>query len=658
MMALSLSICAYLALVVLPGAWITFGLRLGDLPFWARLCSGAMLAPVVVAAEFYVLRLFGLPFESIPAFLVVFNLPALVLIVRNWRPFGRPRLSTLFAIGTLTAVMVAASAPFLFDSQLRTYTWEAWSQADVVYSLANGQLLVEDAELAGVRLSYPWAGHVYQAVLSYLLGSPPVDNYIWANVVWVPLIFAFTAGVVAEFGGNALSRVSAAMWLAFGVNFVGYVVGQVFPTEWIHAHPILGTIWGDNRYTPFLDKVVFFGQMWFALGLFSALVYVLVRPWKEEYRRSYQILIAVMLCGIGVIYPVLLPAAFGVVGARGLVALAAALKTRESVVHAVISSEITGLALGVIVSAAITFAQVRFLTEGRASSMLVQLNSFYHMRWTAVESVIVLSPLLLAFLLKLRDCWRTQSAALTVLGIGALLSSALYVLFDIPWYRNEYKFMFTAAICLAPFPSLVLERMTLRLGTLAVPAIALLATVLSIPLAHDVYANTYTAYTRHGPATDDGQFDLRLAGGEDLAQLTDAIRASTPTQTILVTADANLHLPTLTRRQLYVAPLQADPHPGILITSDQMLTLVKGYPLELVEQRRSVVNDFFQTQDPATLVDALERMLAFGRPLAVVIDDQCAGVLRDWLPSEGIGRRIYSSDNREVWLIDPGVGIR
>ena len=649
-----LGLFGFLVLVFLPGAWITFGLRLTGLPFWARLCTAAMLAPVVVAAQFYALRLIGVPFEVTAVLLALVNLPALYLVFRRWSPVPRPDRRTILAIGLVTLVILTSTAPFLIDAQKRLYTWEAWSQGDVVYALANGQLDVQDAELAGVRLSYPWAGHVYQAVLSFMLGSPPVENYIWSNLVWVPLTFAFLAGIVAHFGGNRLSRVTVAMWASFGVNIVGYLLGQIFPTQWIRAYPVLGTIWGDNRYTPFLDKIVFFGQMWFALGMFSAIIYLLVRGWPDESRRSYVALIGLLLAAIGIVYPVLLPPALTVVGARALVVLLRQYPNWHGVLRTAVTGEVPGLAIGVLVTAIVTFAQVKFLTDGRASPGLVQLNDLYHVRWTFVESAIVLSPLLMAFLLGIRKYWRKHTEPLVILGLGAFISCALYATFDIPWYRNEYKFIFTAALCLAPFPSLMLERTLERLGRMAIPAVALLAGGMAAPLAYHVYAQTYTLYTREGPLTDNNQFDLRLANREPLAAITNAIRNETPSDSLLVVAESDVHLPTLTRRQLYVAPLQSQPDPGILITSDQMLTLVKDYPQTILDARRATLSELFSTHDQSVMTGALQTMLNFSRPLAVIVNENTQ--LEQWFTSEGIGKELYAGEGRQLWLIQPDDG--
>jgi hypothetical protein len=642
-----LGLLGTLVLVLLPGAWITFLLPLRGFPLWARLCTGAILAPAVVAAQFYAVRLLGLSFEQTSVGLVFLNLPAAYLIVRRHVAWPRLDRRAALAAGLAALVITASSAPFLLDPQKRLYTWEAWSQADVVYSLANGQLVLEDAELAGVRLSYPWTGHVYQAVLSQLMGSSPAENYIWSNLIWVILVFIFAGGLVAELGGNSLSRVTVAIWLSFGLNFVGAALGDLVPHDWARDHPLLGNIWGDNRYTPWLDKLVFFGQMWFALGLFIATIFVVIRPWPADSRRSYLTLTGLLLCALGLVYPVLLPPAVVAVAARGLIVLT----------HQVASwprvriGEVAGLASGILAAAVVTYAQVRFLTDGRASSALIVLNDAQHVRWAALESLVVLSPLLIPFAVLLRHYWRAQRDIIVVLGLTAIASCLLYALFDIPWYRNQYKFMFTAAVCLAPFPSLVLEPVLDRVGRWSIPSFAVLASVLAIPLAHNVYANTYTVYTRTGPVVDVGNFDLSLANGEPLGQLSQAIRDHTPVDTLVVVDRADVHLPTLTRRQLYMAPSQSAPHPGILITSEEMLTLVKGYPPDLLNARRATLSELFTSDQPDSMAAALESILSLHRPAALVVDEQHQPTLLSWIEGEGLGSRIYAGDGEQVWLI-------
>src|SRR6516162_4193173 len=196
----------FVVLIFLPGAWITFSPAFKYIRFWIRLLLGVILAPIVVLVQFYILRLWGISFELASILSVALNLPAVYLIYQQRSKWTLVDRRMLAATGIVLVVIFACAAPFLLNPQKRLYTWEAWSQADIVYSIANGKLDLEDPELAGVRLSYPWGGHVYQAILSYMAGTPPVTNYIWGNILWLLCMFGITAGIVAELGGNSLSQ--------------------------------------------------------------------------------------------------------------------------------------------------------------------------------------------------------------------------------------------------------------------------------------------------------------------------------------------------------------------------------------------------------------------------------------------------------------------
>jgi hypothetical protein len=639
----------FIVLVFLPGAWITFGLPLRGIPFWAKLLIGTMLAPLIVCLQFYIIRLLGASFELTAFLLVGLNLPALYLVLKQRSTFWLPDRRTIMAGALVLLILFACIAPLLFDTQRRVYTWEAWSQADVVYRIADGDLIVEDAELAGVRLSYPWAGHVYQAVLSYLINSPPVSNYIWVNLLWLLCIFCFAGGIVTELGGNYLSGVTVVTALSFGVNFVGYIVGHLIPAAFVKAHPLLGNIWGDNRYTPWLDKVAFFGQMYFAMGIFIALVFLIIKQLHESPTQYHLAVICLLLCSLGIIYPVLWPAAVALIGARIITLLFDRSKDRQAGTY----RQILALGMVVCISAVVTYADLKLLTQSRAGDSLVSLNRLWYMSQKVAESVVVTSPLLAGFCLVFRRYWRTRRNALIVLGLTALASCMLYVLFDIPWYRNEYKFIFTAAICLAPFPSLALESLFDRLGRMALPAIGFMTIILASPLAYNTYTQLDVLYTKLGPSVNVQSFDLRLDDQNRLAALCDAIRLRTPINTILVLENADLHFPTLVRRQLYAPPFQKEPHPGILITSYEMLTLVKGYSRQILENRKAILEGLFNPEDPMQRAESLDQILAFKRPVALILDRQRNTSLLEWLAKKH-GRSLYEGHGLILWLIEPG----
>ena len=304
-----IGIIGFATLLFLPGTWVTFCLPLPGLPFWAKVLTGTMLAPLVVYLQYCTIRLLGAPFELTVILLVGLNLPAAYLVYRQRSSSSIPDRSTIVSCVTVLLIAFASLSPQIFYEQRRMFVPEhPWMHSDVIYAIANGDLPPEEPLLAGVKLAYHWAGHTYQAVLSYLINSPPVSSFIWSNLLWLLFISAFTAGLVAELGGNHLSRVTSVVCLFFGVNFVGYILEQASMLRW----------GGDWRYTPWVLKFFGFNQMPFALGMFVAIVYLAIRPWSGQPHRNPFILICLLLCGIGIIYPILFPPACTIIVAKAV----------------------------------------------------------------------------------------------------------------------------------------------------------------------------------------------------------------------------------------------------------------------------------------------------------------------------------------------------
>ena len=97
------------------------------------------------------------------------------------------------------------------------------------------------------------------------------------------------------------------------------------------------------------------------------------------------------------------------------------------------------------------------VTADRVSAPLQLLPSKRETLRKALEALIITSPLLAGAAITLRKVWSQHRLHLLTLLFGAAASLACYVVLRIPNYSNEYKFIFTAAICLFPFAALALE---------------------------------------------------------------------------------------------------------------------------------------------------------------------------------------------------------
>ena len=641
-------VAGVLVLVVLPGAWVTFGLPLAGIPFWARLLTGMALAPLIVCLQFYTVRVLGVSFEFSVYLLLLVNLPPAYFIWKHCDELSIPDLRSMGGWILVLLLPMAFLGLQFFDPQIRMLTGHAWMHTDYIYMLANGDLLLDDPELVGIRLAYPWAEHVHQAMLSYLLGSPPASNYFWTNLLCLLLSCGFVAGIVSELGGNRFSKIASAVWLFFGLDFGGYVLQQIVPAAFARDYPI----WVDWRAVPWLLTFFGFTPMNFALAMFVAIVYLVMRQQRlGEFTRYPIFVVFLLLCEIGIMYPILILPAGAVVGASILAMCFDALASRKQVPYK------ASLALGMIVFIAgcVTLAHLKVLTQDRGSEVMVAFSTMWEMKIKAVAIAAATFPLLVCLPFVFARCRKAARSAIVVLALGALASVILYVVFDVRNYRNEYKYIFTLAICLAPFPSLALEPLMARLERQAVPVFALITLILAAPFAHKVY-NFWPFGEQFGdgnlPVFDARNFDLRLDGSNQLAGLMDAIRQKTPTDSILVLENSKIHFPTLTRRRLFVPPVDRNPL-GVHVKADNLLKKSRGYDAHMIDERRLTLRELFHSDDASKRAQSLAEILKFNRPVAIVLDEQRDAALLDWLITVGIGRSEYNGNGSILWLIKP-----
>lgn len=641
-----LRVLGWLILVFLPGAWVTFGLPFGELKFWARVMIGMTLAPLAVCIQFYAIRLLGASFESTSLFLIFINLPVIFLIWRRRVKPSRPDYKLLFAGSFVLLVAVSCLAPQLLNGQTRMFTAHAWMHGDLIYMLRNGDLWLEDPELAGIRLAYPWSGHVFQAVLSYLINSAPVTSYIWTNVIWLVCFYGFSYYITEELGGNNFSKVSSFIWLCLGLNFVGYVLQQTLPLT------LTKKLWigGDYRYTPWILKLYFFEQIIFGLAMFGALVYLLIKIPNRDLTAKYSILIGLLLCGTVLVYPIIFVPAFITAAVKLLLILAEKKKLPDKA-HLRKTINLGLILLSVIIFA---FLYLKFLTAERVTeSIKLPSTSLSFVKYFILKtqgSFVALSLLLTGFFLTLKKLWSDNRDAEIILASGAVGSLLLNLFLEIPFWGNEYKFLFTAAICLAPFPALASERLIkhYKLNTVAVFALTLL--ILVAPFIHKLYKD-FPWQKIKPPATDDTNFELTLASTEEMSTLCRTIRQKTLVDTILVIDQTELHFPTLTGRRLYAPPEQEEARAGVNISSYDLLTKVRGYDRTVFDGRKTVVKTLYASPESDARFRSLEQILELRRPVAVILEMPRHRGLNEWFAKNNFSR-LYEDKNRVLWFIE------
>jgi hypothetical protein len=643
-------------LLFLPGAWITF-LAPVPLSFAARLGLGGALSPGVLAAEIYALGGAGVGFTTSTWVVALANLPAIALILRKL-PAQRPSRTAFVAASIVFLFLAGITAvPYFVDDSVRLYHSHGWMHGAIVYEFFNGTLVPEEPELAGVRLAYPWLAHAGWAVLSALARVTPSAIYPLANLASLAWTLLLVFETSRRFGVRAFAGLTALVWLALGTNAAGYAVSLA-----------TGSLPGDIRYTPWLRKFWVFNVMPEALALFAGIALVGVVSVREPDRRATPILLALLIAAATVTYPLLLPGILGIVGTLVLLLWVRGHATsakNERLAAAIVAAWSVVALIG-------SAAALRFMTASRGSSG-VELSGLESMLSKLASAPVALLPFLVAALAawwKLRpraidlvsDGSRPNAQCAVVLLGGALASIAAQVLFHLnAGYAgtgyNEYKLMFTAAICLAPFVALALESWVP--GGRAEWATLVASMLVVSPVLFVTDPRGVVKYIRQLPPPAERAVWLHVDGSRPAGHVLEAIRARTPSDAIIVAEGSEVFLPAATARSMF-APRVEYIFPGYSLESRKNLELLRGYPVALVEQRIASSQRVFDPGLARTEMPALlSELMRLHRPLVIVTAEARTEMspFIAWLVERGRARLLERGAGGErAWLVKPNGG--
>jgi hypothetical protein len=638
-------------LMFTPGAWFTFAFTLPGVQFWARLFTGAMLSPLILCAEFYPLRLAGMSFGTTAIVLVFLNFPVLYFV---WKRRGR--WASLGAgdwlVGVAAVVIpIACMIPILTSMEARIFSPHSWYHADLIYEFARGNLVIESPTLAGLRLPYPvWTPLVASTVKSFLLDSPPVRTYVWGNLLELIAVSAFAAGIAGQVGGGKLAQFTAGIWLLLGTNPIGYILIKVAPSGMAHQ------LWGDWRYTPWVSKFGLLSPMTLALGMFMALIYFLIP--SGPLTNGHFLVIGLLLSGVGLVYPLLFPPACGLIVARAIAPLIGQLKRQWSYREWLAWA---GLAL---IAVLLTYGEIKFMTSARqVSSGMVLLSAPASAARKAIASLIATSLLLAGLAFTFRERWKDKPAATAFLVCGALFSYVLYAVFFIPYYENEYKFVFSVAMCLAPFPAIAAEKIWRQWPRVyAVPLIGGMTILLAGCFAHFTYVTWPSPWLwqharfEKNPQVDLSHFRLKLNQPAAWGGICEAVWHETPPNSVLLLDDNAVYYPAFMDRSLFVSA-SSRLYPGVNLLPDEIDGDLRGYGHDIIKERRAILADFFAASDDARRDQAFDAVHALHRPVAIVTEPRHAALI-EWLGHRKDASRLDMQDGLSLWLMDDARAIR
>ena len=640
-----LRLLAAFSLMFLPGAWLAFARPGAWLPMSARVGLAGALSPVVVVVEYFALRAAGMPVQTTAWILVALNLPAAWLVLRQ-RPTGRVvRASAVQSAFILGLLAVGVSVPWHVNAQLRIFESHTLMHTAIVNQFVAGTLLPEEPEMAGLPLAYPWLSHVYWATLGVVLDWAPTRVYVMTNLVWLAwtALGVYAAGVAL--GARGFASRAGVLWLTLGTNVVGAAISWM--TGWLP---------GDIRYTPWVRKYVPFNDMPFALALLASLIALAILAVRRKDGR-HALLLGAVLGAAGAVYPLVLPGALAVAGLVPLVlwfevARGRGGATRDVLVYA-----------GALAAGAVAAALVLKLTVLSRATSGVELSSVEAGLSKLASAVIVLAASLVSAVVGVVAGLRERGGGtrrwldqvepafllLLLASLATVLAAAVFHLQGDNY--NEYKLTLCAALSMAPFVAIALDRTVAPRGPFTI--VVILSGVMLAPLLFslnpwDSFGRTATA----PPATEDG-VSVHLATSAEEAGWTNAIRLQTPPNTVVVVATSRVYVPAATARALY-APVIGVPFEGYWFEARDYLIEGRGYPKDVVDGRLAVVKRLLSATNDHEIEAAWNEVMGLGRPVAVLASTPQNDGLLAWLTSRQKGRRLFQDESGRVVWFYPG----
>lgn len=633
MYLLALLLSAFLATA--PGAYLAFTLAGGQTPFATRISLAIVLSPFVVGVQILLLAALGLSFPLAAGITLILNLPGLYFI---WRARPRPFFSSDWITPSLCALGLAAILVgfWIYAPGFRIYSWHNMMQAEAIYQVAQLPRLPEEVGLAGVGLNYAWFGHVQIAAIGRLADVSPFLVFPILNVASLVALFFLALEAVRRLAPdmslNAGALLTAAALLS--PNLAGIVLDYF---------GILGGA-GDLRASTPVHKFMHFDLMSTGVALLMATI---VLALSNIDARSFRIHALSLCClaALGLIYPLLFPAAFIV--------------TSTAIVTRIGAEWWNGRGLSIakfdwIAAAAMALPlavwafYLRLLGDGVAS-VSAELAQPWQMRTRLIDGALrgmaLWAPLLAVAVWRV---WKMRDAKRLTLLLAGAASGAMYLLFTLPGHV-QYKFLVAAELCLLP---LVLEQAFAwlsRLGRAALAgAVAIAAAITALVIPH--LAQSHIPWRLLAQAEPLNEAHFTVSASTERFAWTNAVRERTPRDTIVVHPAFLAPVDVFTQRVSLVAQDPPDAErPGYTMLARGILEDIKGYPREMVDQRVTILEALYASNVDYTAAHA--NLVSFRRPLAIYLP-LGSGYLA-WLQARNEGEALYADSEAVVWIISP-----
>lgn len=639
-----MQIIAVVVLTVLPGAWITFGLRLSRIPFIVRLAMAVALSPPTVGLQLAALEAVGIPFAATAYALPLINLPSLILVARHLRANRiSGNLGSWLSFMPLLVFIVAI--PIIIWSSipgLRVYEWETMLHTDVVYTIVRDGVNVEETNLAGLNLAYGWIGHSYWSLIGWIIDWPPTKIYPITNVLWIVVTFVlgFQLGKLG-LGLHKMTSLLGVALLFLSTNVIGLVLLLLTGySEW------WANYFGDIRYSPFLSKFHGFDTMLWGMALLVALALVYTVALQRKITSLNGITIS-LLIGLGLVYPLLFPAGFAFSGCFLFLVITNLAKglTKYS------RGEILKTGFSVLFSTVVIVLYLRLLTADRDVAAFA-LSSRGDIKIKSIRFFWAMGPFIAMAGLPFFGFIRRRYGPAVLLALPALAFSAVYIFIDLQ--DLEYKYVLAGTICMAFLAAAVVDSLFRRrpqLGLATGIIVGLGLAVISLLMVFQAGVHLPGNLDK-GASLDEGSFWLSLEPSDQDFYWTSAIHELTSEDTVVIARKPGIKLSVIVARSMYIPSDTDGGHlPGYNLNQRFYLLEQRGYPVEEYDRRLEVEDILYASEDDAKIIEALHYLKELHRPMAIYYPSQNIYSL-GWLESHAIGEVLFTDGRNTVWLVD------
>lgn len=587
------------------------------------------MSPPTVAVVGFLTHAAGISLAASAVVSLLIGLPGFVRAIRDIRglPVSGVRWDTAVGIA-LPIAWIAGS--WILHPAFRAIHWHTLMYSDVSYALTRPGLFPEETEMAGLRSGYSWWPNIFWAAIGMVSGLPPTMLVIVSGIVFVAAATILIGETGRMIGGGPRGAWLACGLCFFATNVVGMVLAKYF-------HTGIGAI----KYTPLLGKYTGLDAMPYGFALVAAVSLLAVGGNRGHVKRAGPALFALNV-GLGIIYPLLLPATAAVLLAwfvhfrqgKLLGWDGAGILARIKVVG-------PGLA-GILLSAPFIW----LVMSGRGGSG-ISMAKPDDIGYRLQAALFALGPVLLLSCLACA-CGNREAVLMTLAGT---IATAPYILLGMK--RLEYKYILAGTILYAP-PAAAGLRLLLRDGARvrkhaywALPAVLAIGTFwLDFSRGYQIPHNLNEA-----PRIVETSFQVALDSVDPDAGWVESIRNGTSNSTVVVSQSDRCHTATFLNRSLF-APSDLPKRPGYTIDTRENLVDLFGHPAAELERRAQIVTNLYAGSDDARS-QALDAIRALRRPIAIHLRLPDNDGLSRWLGGAKIGQPIYHQADNEVWLIQP-----